>query len=149
MSERMTLMALSEKSRTRIYLGLEPMLGEEATAEMLAYFPAREGDEPATREFVRAEIAALRGRMEAGFTELRKSTDARFETLQGSTDARFAELSGSTEAGFAELRGSTEARIETLRADMHAAMHRMVFALVAVIAAATGIILSAMVALAD
>jgi hypothetical protein len=133
-SERITLMALSEKSRTRIYLGLEPMLGEEATAEMLAYFPARDGDEPATEEFVRAEIAALRGSM---------------ETLEANTEARFADLRGSTEAGFAELRGSTEARIETLRADMHAALHRMVFALVAVIAAATGIILSAMVTLAD
>ena len=53
-------MALSERSRTTIYQRLEPLLGEEVIGEMLSYFPARDAEEPATKEFVRAEIAGVR-----------------------------------------------------------------------------------------
>lgn len=52
-------MPLSERSRTTIYQTFEPLLGEEVAADMLAQFPTTE--ELATKEFVRAEIATLRG----------------------------------------------------------------------------------------
>ena len=54
-------MALSESSRSRIYQGLVNFIGEEAIDEMMSYFPARDVEEPATKEFVRAEIAGVRG----------------------------------------------------------------------------------------
>jgi hypothetical protein len=53
-------MALSERSRSTIYQTFEPMLGEEVIGEMLSHFPARDAEEPATKEFVRAEVADVR-----------------------------------------------------------------------------------------
>jgi len=51
---------LSTKHRASIYQGLAPVIGEEEADAMLSEFPAREGDELATKEFVRAELAELR-----------------------------------------------------------------------------------------
>jgi hypothetical protein len=72
-------MAMSEKTRTTIYRGLEPLLGEEAVGEMLSHFPARDVEEPATKEFVRAEIAGVRAEI-AGVRALVEST-ARRQTI--------------------------------------------------------------------
>jgi hypothetical protein len=55
--------ALSEKHRSSIYLTLAPMLGEEEAEALLSQFPARELDEPVTKEFVRAEIAGVRAEL--------------------------------------------------------------------------------------
>jgi hypothetical protein len=60
-------MAISEKSRSALYQGLAPIAGEEAVGEMLSFFPARDVDEPVTKEFLRAEIADLRAEMHRGF----------------------------------------------------------------------------------
>jgi hypothetical protein len=62
-------MAMSAKTRSTIYQGLQPIVGEEAVGEMLSYFPARDVEEPATKEFVRAEIEALRSEMHAAFRQ--------------------------------------------------------------------------------
>lgn len=64
-------MALSQKDRTTIYTGLHPILGEEATEALLSHFPARDLDEPVTKEFVRAEIAGFRAEMHAEIAGLR------------------------------------------------------------------------------
>ena len=53
-------MALSEKHRSRFYDHFVEHVGEEAAEAMLAQFPARDLDEPATKDFVRAEIAGVR-----------------------------------------------------------------------------------------
>jgi hypothetical protein len=53
-------MALSEKHRHRIYEYLVPELGEETTSEMLSYFPARDVEEPATKEYLKGEFALVR-----------------------------------------------------------------------------------------
>jgi hypothetical protein len=53
-------MAMSQKSRTQIYQTFEPLLGEVATEEMLAQFPARDLDQPVTVAHLRAEMADLR-----------------------------------------------------------------------------------------
>lgn len=52
--------ALTERSRSEIYTGLSSVLSAEAVEEMLSYFPARDVEEPVTREFLRAEIADVR-----------------------------------------------------------------------------------------
>ena len=56
-------MAMSQKSRTQIYQTFEPLLGEVATEEMLAHFPARDLDQPVTVAHLRAELADLRVEM--------------------------------------------------------------------------------------
>ena len=48
-------MAISQKSRTTIYQAFEPLLGEVATEEMLAHFPARDLDQPVTVAHLQAE----------------------------------------------------------------------------------------------
>jgi len=53
-------MALSTRHRSSIFQTLSPILGEEEAEAMLSQFPARDLDEPVTKEFVRAEIADVR-----------------------------------------------------------------------------------------
>jgi hypothetical protein len=72
-------MALEEKLRSSIYRKLVPMLGEEESAAMLAHFPARDVEEPATKEFIRAELAELRTELKGDTGDLRTS----FAGLEG------------------------------------------------------------------
>ena len=71
-------MALAEKHRSIIYAHFVETIGEEAAEAMLSQFPARDLDEPVTKEFVRAEIAdvqreiaVLRGEMRTEFAAVR------------------------------------------------------------------------------
>ncbi len=50
-------MALTEKSRSALYQGLTTIADEQAVQEMLSYFPARDVEEPVTKEFLRAELS--------------------------------------------------------------------------------------------
>lgn len=59
-------MSLSERNRTALSQGLCSIIDdEEAIGEMLSHCPARDVDEPATKDFVRAEIADLRSDLHA------------------------------------------------------------------------------------
>ena len=63
-------MALTERNRNALYQGLTRTIGdEEAVEAMLAQFPARDIDEPATKDFVRAEIAGLEQRLRKDMTD--------------------------------------------------------------------------------
>ncbi len=71
-------MALLEKHRSIIYAHFVETIGEEAAEAMLSQFPARDLDEPVTKEFVevqiaevRREIAELRGEMHTEFAQVR------------------------------------------------------------------------------
>jgi hypothetical protein len=55
--------ALSIQHRTTIHRKLSPIIGDEEAQGMLAYFPIDEGQEPATKDFVRAEMGKLRAEM--------------------------------------------------------------------------------------
>ena len=50
---------------------LEPILGEEEAEPLLSQFPARDLDEPVTREFVRAELAEFSGEVRGEIAALR------------------------------------------------------------------------------
>jgi hypothetical protein len=52
--------ALQEKHRRTMYESFVPMLGEETTDAMLAQFPRSESEEPVTKAFLTAELAAFR-----------------------------------------------------------------------------------------
>ena len=54
-------MALTERSRNKIYETFNALIDDEqAVDEMLSYFPARDVEEPVTKDFLRAELASLR-----------------------------------------------------------------------------------------
>ena len=56
-------MALSQKHRNALYAHFLPTVGEEVTEALLSEFPARDGDDLVTKEFLRAEMAELRVEM--------------------------------------------------------------------------------------
>ncbi len=56
-------MALSQKHRSVLFEYLSTRVGEEVTEALMAEFPARDGDELVTKEFLRAEMAELRTEM--------------------------------------------------------------------------------------
>ncbi len=69
-------MALTEKSRSALYLGLSHVIDEEAVEEMLSYFPARDVEESVTKEFLRAELAELEMRLSESLrSELQSDPD--------------------------------------------------------------------------
>jgi hypothetical protein len=92
--------ALLEKHRSVIYAHLVEHVGEEAAEAMLAQFPARDLDEPVTKEFVALQIAALR-------TEMHQ--------MLGATDSKLAEL--RTEMH--QMLGATDSKVLGLRTEMH------------------------------
>ena len=59
-------MALSQKHRSILFEYLAPQVGEETAEALMAEFPAGEGKELVTKEFLRAELAELRAEL-AGF----------------------------------------------------------------------------------
>lgn len=89
-------MALQEKYRNIVYQAWVPVLGEEATAAMLAHFPAREDEEPITRDHL----------------------DRRFVENRAVIDRRFLELRADLERQIAELRADLERQTHELRADL-------------------------------
>ncbi len=64
-------MALSERSRSALYQAFSQSIEEEAVAEMLAHFPARDVEEPVTREHLDRRIAELRGELHAEIAGVR------------------------------------------------------------------------------
>ncbi len=57
-------MALSERSRSVLYQGLVTIVeDEQAVQEMMSYFPARDVEEPVTKDFLRAELGQMEGRL--------------------------------------------------------------------------------------
>ena len=107
-------MALTERSRATLFRGLSEVLDdEEAVGELLSYFPARDADEPASRDFVDARISAVEARFAA--------IDARFDSV----DARFESMQARMDAGFAELRGELAALEQRMMATMHAEIRTM------------------------
>jgi hypothetical protein len=125
-------MALSEKSRTAIYQHMSSVLGEEATAEMLSYFPARDVEEPATKEL----LLLTRAELHTDIAEVR----VEIEKLRSETRSEIGTLRSKIE----RLRGDTRGDIEALRADMHQSLQRSMFATIAVMVTIGGVLLSAM-----
>ncbi len=112
-------MALSQRHRSTIYTRLEPLLGEEETEALLAQFPAREIDEPVTREFVHAEIEGLRSEMNERFGTLHAGMNDRFGTLHAEMNDRFGTLHAEMNERFGTLHAEMNERFGTLRAEMH------------------------------
>jgi hypothetical protein len=69
-------MALSQKHRNVLFDFLSPRVGEETAEALMAEFPAAEGKELVTKEFLRAELAELRTEVHDEIGSLRADTAA-------------------------------------------------------------------------
>ncbi|MCB1026629.1 MAG: hypothetical protein KDB24_02570 [Microthrixaceae bacterium] len=93
-------MALTEASRNVLYTRfLELVDDEKAVSELLSYYPARDIDEPATRDLVMTTSAELRAEM----ADLR---------------AEIAELRAELKGDIADLRSEFKGDIAELRSEM-------------------------------
>ncbi|HNI33787.1 MAG TPA: hypothetical protein PLV93_00230 [Microthrixaceae bacterium] len=100
-------MALTHKHRSALYEGLSGIVDEEAVNEMLAYFPTRDGDEPISRDFLRAEMSDLRAEMSDLGAELR---------------AEMSDLGAELRAEMSDLGAELRAEMSDLRADLRTEM---------------------------
>ena len=79
-------MAMQEKYRTRLYAHFVEQIDEETADAVLAEFPARNLDRPASRDFVAVTAAELRTEMHKEFgalrLELQQQTDRLLKRLQ-------------------------------------------------------------------
>ncbi|MGQ0432553.1 MAG: hypothetical protein ACT452_09140 [Microthrixaceae bacterium] len=72
-------MALDAAHRSSIYQKLVPLLGDDDANALMSEFPAVEADQLVTKDFLRAELAVLRGELGGLRGELRGDM-ARLET---------------------------------------------------------------------
>jgi DNA-binding transcriptional MerR regulator len=134
------IMSLSQKSRAAIYealadLGTDP----DAVEEFLSHFPSRDLDEPATKEFLRAETATLRAEIADNAAQLRAEIADNAAQLR----AEMAELRSELRAEMAELRTEMHVGFAELRAEMHQGFQRMTLSLAALMVSMTGVMVAA------
>ncbi|MCX7620824.1 MAG: hypothetical protein N2037_08295 [Acidimicrobiales bacterium] len=79
-------MALDARTRSSIYGKLTPILGDEDTNALMSEFPAAENDELVTKEFLRAELNALRTELHTEIGALRTELHTEIGALR--TDLR-------------------------------------------------------------
>ncbi len=91
-------MALTEKSRSALYQGLTTIIGDQAVEEMLSYFPARDVEEPVTKEFLRAEMNDLRVEMSDLRTELASMEIRVIDRMDTKLDALDQKLTSKIDA---------------------------------------------------
>lgn len=149
-------MSLSERNRAVLYQGLSTLVDEEAVAEMMSYFPARDVEEPVTKEFMQAEVSEVRtdfAGLRAAFADLRAEfadlrAEVRVEIAAIRTEfaglrAEFADL----RAEFADLRTYVDVKFsdqETrLRSVIQSQMTRMMWLNITALTAMTGVIVAA------
>ena len=121
-------MSLSQRSRSVIYDGLNRIIeDQEAVEELMSHFPARDLDEPVTKEFHRAETATLRAEMALSAAELRGEMAELATGLRG----EMAELRSDMRSEMAELRTDMQVGFADIRTEMHRGFQRMTLSLAA------------------
>lgn len=92
-------MTLSQQHRSTIYQQLVPIFGPDEAEAFMAEFPATENDELVTKQFLRAELAEVRGEM---------------ATLRGELRSEMAALGGELQTDMATLRGDLFTEMQRL-----------------------------------
>ena len=119
-------MSLTERSRAALYQGLITVINDEqAVQEMMSYFPARDVEEPVTKEFLRAELAANREQI---CTELRSEMLTLGRELRVEMAAQRDELSAAT---------------ATLGRDLRSEIHRLALINIGSLVAFAGVVTAA------
>ena len=110
-------MALQEKYRNILYQAWVPMLGEEATAAVLAHFPAREDEDPITKDHLDRRFVEHRAVMDRRFLELRADLERQINELRNDLERQINELRSDLEREIAGLRSDLERQINEARLD--------------------------------
>ena len=76
-------MALTERNRSALYQGLSTIADEEAVQEMLSYFPARDVEEPVTKEFLRAELSGVESSIRTDMSAMELRLNDRINRAMG------------------------------------------------------------------
>ena len=98
-------MALTERSRAAFYEGLHAIIDdEEAIGEVLSNFPARDLDEPATRDQLRAEAADLRAEMRRPAAPDARDLRHRIAGMRRDLDTGLAGMRADLDTGLAGVR---------------------------------------------
>jgi len=75
--------ALTERNRSALYQGLSTIVDEEAVQEMLSYFPARDVEEPVTKEFLRAELSGVESSIRTDISAMELRLNDRINRAMG------------------------------------------------------------------
>ncbi len=135
-------MALSERSRSALYQAFSRTIEEEAVAEMLAHFPARDVEEPVTREHLDRRMAELRAELHAEIAGVRTEiADLRGELHAEIAGVRteMADLRGELHADMSGLRGELHTEIAGVREAIAATANRTLVWLFAAMVAVAGV----------
>ena len=121
-------MAMTEKSRSALYVGLSSVVEEEAVQEMLSYFPARDVEEPVTKEFLRAELTEGLARMGAELrSEFRAELRSEIGGLRSELQSEIGGLRSELQSEIGELRSELQSEIGGLRTELREEIRRMVW----------------------
>lgn len=97
-------MALSAQHRSILYTEFVERLGPDVTEAFLAEFPAREGDEPITRDFLRAELSVTRGELRGEMADLRGQLRSEMADLRNDLHGEMADLRNDLEGQMAHVQ---------------------------------------------
>ena len=98
-------MPMTERSRHKLYETFTALIDDEtAVQEMLSYFPARDVEEPVTKDFLRAELQSEVGAVRLEVGELRAELHAEIGALRTEMHTEI---------------GAVRAEISDLRAELH------------------------------
>lgn len=111
-------MALSERSRSELFRTLGPLVGQEVVGEMLSHFPARDVDEPVSKDFFRADMAIQRADLVGQMSDLRGEMNSQMSDLRGEMNSQMSDLRGEMNSQMSDLRGE----LNELRIDLGAQM---------------------------
>lgn len=125
-------MALSEKSRSSLYLGLTAVIDDqEAVSDMLAHFPAREVDETVTKDHLRAEMTGLRAELRGEMADLRAELRGEMADLRAELRGEMADLRAELKTDIAGLDTKMTEGFAHVSAEVSAEMRRWFLANVA------------------
>jgi hypothetical protein len=112
-------MSLSERSRSVLFRELSSMVGDEdAVGEMMSYFPARDVEEPVTKEHLRAELVTFRSEVAAEFGATRHEMATEFAAVRGEMATEFAAVRSEMATEFAAVRGEMATEFAAVRSEM-------------------------------
>ena len=122
-------MALTEKNRSALYQGLSNIVNEEAVEEMLSYFPARDVEEPVTKEILHAELALVRTELHTEIAQVRvEIADLRTELKDDIAELRteIAQVRSEMTAMGSQLRSEMTAMGSQLQGEMTTLEQRLI-----------------------
>jgi len=130
-------MALSERSRSVLYQGFMSVVeDEQAVQEMMGYFPARDLEEPVTRDFLHAELSGMRTELVefksgmraemVSFKDEMRAEMVSFKDEMRSDMASFKDEMRSEMASFKdEMRTELSSQLEAMRTEFRSELHRV------------------------